>query len=381
MKITIVDTEDGFDGLEAVWNELAGRTPSSFFSSFDYVRTAWQHFHGTKERLFILVFSEADTILGIAPFCIIQRRIRGIPCRIVRFIAAWEGDRPQILTARSEIETWRTLFRFLENEFTSWEILDLIEQPVEGLKDSGWSFLPQSGWYWESQPDVVDYYNLLGGSWEEYFSGLSGKTRQKWRSKINHLAAAPGGYKVERIAYPAGIREALARFVAIEQSGWKAGTKIGVGKDQKHHSFYEDLVIRLAGKEQVMFHFLKIGQVDAAGFFCFMHGDVIYGRHTAYLPAYAAYSPGLILLAEIIRESCMGKWRELDLLGIKEEDGSSLSYKRHWLSGKRETIHWSGYHLWGRLLPVIAGKRLKRLRGKRVGAGVPNTVRGDSNGD
>jgi CelD/BcsL family acetyltransferase involved in cellulose biosynthesis len=381
MKITIVDTEEGFDGLEAVWNELADRTPSSFFSSFDHVRVTWRHFHGKKDRLFILVFSEADTVLGIAPFCIIRRRIRGIPCRVVRFIAAWEGDRPQILTSSSKVETWSTLFRFFENDFTSWEILDLIEQPVEGPAASGWSFLPRAGWYWESQPDVVDYYTSLESSWEEYFSGLRGKTRQKWRSKINHLAAAPGGYTVERIVDPTEVKEALARFVAIEQSGWKAGTKIGVGKDRKHLSFYEDLIVLLAKKEQVMFHFLKIGQADAAGTFCFLHGDVIYGRHTAYLPAYAAYSPGIILLAEIIREACMSKWRELDLLGLKEEDGDSLSYKRHWLPCKRETIHWTGYRLWSRLLPILAVKRIKRFREERIGVCATKGDKGDSNGD
>ena len=364
MKIRIVDTEDGFDGLEAVWSELAERTASSFFSSFDYVQTAWHHFHGREDRLFIFVFSEAGATQAIVPFCIVRRRVRGIPCRTIRFIAAWEGDRPRILSVRNEIEIWRALFRFLEKEFTDWEILDLIEQPTEGPTDSGWSFLPQSGWYWEREPDVVDYYITLEGSWEEYLGGLSLNTRRNWRRQARHLSAAPGGYAFERICDPSAVQAALMRFIAIEQSSWKTGRKIGVAKDLRHQRFYEDMVARLAAKQQVIFHFLKIGQSDAAGIFSFMSKDVVYARHTAYLPDYSAYSPGILVLAEIIREGLIKPWREFDLLGMKE-DGSSFNYKMHWANGKRKTVHWTGSRLWGRLLPLIAARRFKRLLSRR----------------
>ena len=152
MNIRLVDNEAEFDALEEEWNRLADRTSASIFSSFDYARLAWKHFHKLTDRLFILVFSDESSVVGIAPFCIIRSRKRGIPCRVVRFIAAWEGDRPRILAeAGSEPEIWGRLFRFLENDFTGWEILDLIEQSVDGLPGCGWTFLPRSGWYWESQ--------------------------------------------------------------------------------------------------------------------------------------------------------------------------------------------------------------------------------------
>lgn len=385
MKIKIVDTEDGFDGLEAAWNALADRTPSPFFSSFDYVRTAWSHFHGKEDRLCILVFSEADTVEGIAPFYIAHRHIRGIPCRVIMFIASWEGDRPRILTSRNEVETWNSMLSFLERDFTDWEILELMEQPVEGPTGAEWSFLFRSGWYWESEPDVVDYYISLGGSWDEYLSGLGKNTRRNWRKPTRRLSAAAGGYKVERISDPSDTREALNRFVTIEQSSWKVGTKIGVAKDERHQRFYEDLVIRLAGKGQVMFHFIKIGQEDAAGIVSFMCRDVIYPRHTAYLAAHAAYSPGILILAEIMREGFMGPWREVDLLGLKEDE-SSNKFKVHWATGKRETVHWTGYRLRSRLLPLIAAKRLKRILSmRRLCAaeivGTSAVVASDSNND
>lgn len=385
MKIRVVDTESGFDALEEEWNRLSETTSASIFSSFDYVRIAWKHFHKPTDRLFILVFSDEATILGIAPFYIRHSAKWGIPYRIIRLIASWEGDRPRILTTRSERETWSTMLNFLEKDFADWEALELIEQPIEGLTGVGWSFLSRSGWYWESQPDSVDYYISPEGSWEKFLIRLSSTTRRNWRKQTRRLSAAPGGYAVERIADPGRVREALARFKAIEQSGWKAQAKIGVAKDERHQRFYDDLVIRLADKGQVVFHFLTTGQDDAAGCFSFSCRNIIYGRHIAYSPAYAAYSPGMLILAEWAREGFVGPWQELDLLGVKE-DGSSYNYKKHWATGKRETIRWTGFRVWSRLLPLIAAKRLKRLFAKQPlcpaeGFDVSATVASDSHND
>ena len=371
MNIRLVDSEAEFDGLEEEWNRLADKTSASIFSSFDYARLAWKHFHKFTDRLFILVFSNESSVVGIAPLCIIRSRKRGIPCRVVRFIAAWEGDRPRILAeAGSEAEIWGRLFRFLEKDFTNWEILDLIEQSVDGLPGCGWTFLPRSAWYWESQPDTVGYYISLQGTWDDYLGALGSKTRGNWRRQTRRLSTILGGYTIDRALHPSETPDALRRFIAIEQSSWKAGTAVGVAKDERHKEFYEDLLFRFAGKKQVVFHFLTNRQLDVAGSVCFLSKDVIYGRHTAYLPTYAEGSPGMVLHAEIMREGFEGPFREFDLLGI-QADGSAHSYKTHWATGKRETIHWTGHRVRSRLLPAIAAKRLKRLLvGKSVDAPV-----------
>jgi CelD/BcsL family acetyltransferase involved in cellulose biosynthesis len=360
MKIDIIDNENDFDRLEAVWNELADQTPSSFFSSFDYVRTAWHHFHGNKDRLFILVLSEADTILSIAPFYITQRRRWGIPCRIIKFISSWEGDRPRILVANNDRDSWIAILNYLQKDFTKWEILDLMEQPVEGPASSGWSFLPQSGLYWESEPDGVNHFISLKGSWDDYLSGLSSKTRSNWRRQTRRISTAHDGYTVERITDPAKVGEALDRFITLEQASWKAESKVGIAKDQHHQRFYINLINLLARKKQVMFIFLKIGEEDTAGSISFILNDIVYGRHTAYLPARAEYSPGILLLADVIREGFLMPWRELDMLGL-EEGNKSNKYKVNWANGKRKTLRKTAYRVSGRLLPVITGKLLKCL--------------------
>jgi CelD/BcsL family acetyltransferase involved in cellulose biosynthesis len=362
MKVQIVDTDGGFDALESSWNLLTENRPSSFFSTFDYVRTAWKHFHRPTDRLFLLVLGDGPSVEGIAPFYIRSQRKRGIPIRRIRFISTWEGDRPRILATGSEEAAWRDIMAFLEREFRDWEVLELTEQPVEGPEGSGWSFLFRSGWHWERSPGAVDYYVSLGGSWEDYLKSLDSHTRHDWRRRSRRLSSTPGGYAVEWISDPVRIREALSRFVTLERSGWKADAGIGVARDEGHRAFYEDLLLRLAMKGQALIGFLKSGAEDMASEMIFLQQDVIFARHTTYSKDHAVHSPGILLNAEIIRYGFGGPYRECDFLSMK--GNKSPKSKSDWANGRRELVDWTGYRIRSRFLPLIAAKRLKRLFGK-----------------
>jgi len=366
MKIRIVDTDNEFDALEKPWNQLSEKTSPNFFSSFDYVRAAWKHFRGSRDRLYILVLSEGPSIIGIAPFYIGRCRRWRIPHRAIKWIATWEGDRPRLLVGENEEMCWNEIFRFLKSQKHSWEVLDLVEQPMNGPEGRGWSFLPRSGWYWEKSSDAIDYYISLEGSWEDYLKGLDPDTRHQWNRRKRRLSSNPGGYEIEQISDPEGIREALSRFVAIEQESWKAKAGIGVGKDERTLLFYQDLLVRLAGKGNAFIYFLKRGGETIAGKICFIQRDVVYSLHTTYLPAYAAYSPGILVGADLIQKLFGRPYRELDLLAMRE-DGAPPKHKTDWATGRRETVRFTAYRVHSRLLPYVIVKRLEHIlkRGRR----------------
>ncbi len=362
MKIRIVDTDSAFDALEEPWDRLSDQSAPNFFSSFDYVRTAWKHFRSPDDHLYILVLSEGESIVGIAPFYIgIGRDERwGILHRAIRWIATWGGDRPRLLVEGSEEMFWKEILYFLKRERHSWEIIDLVEQPVDGPEGHGWSFLSRFGWFWEKSPDSIDYYISLGGSWEDYLKSRSSNTRRGWDRRKRRLSSNPGGHETERISDPEGIKEALSRFVAIEQESWKAKAKIGVGKNERSLLFYEDLLVRAARKGRAFIYFLRSSGMAIAGEVCFIQRDVVYSLLTTYLPSYAPYSPGILILADLTRSLFGGPYRELDLLGMRD-DGTQSIHKTGWATGKRETVHLTGYRGGGRLLPLVVAKRLKRM--------------------
>lgn len=362
MEIRVVDTESAFDALEEPWDRLSDQCAPSFFSSFDYARTAWKHFRSPDDRLYILVRSEGESVTGIAPFYIgIGRDARwGILYRAIRWIATWGGDRPRLLVEGSEETLWREILYFLKCERRSWEVIDLVEQPADGPEGRGWSFLSRFGWFWEKSPDSINYYISLEGSWEDYLKGRSSNTRRGWDRRKRRLSSNPGGHEAERISDPDGIREALSRFVAIERESWKAKARIGVGKNEQSLLFYEDLLVRAARKGRAFIYFLKSSGKTIAGEVCFIQQDVVYSLLTAYLPSYAAYSPGILILADLTQSLFGGPYRELDLLGMRE-DGTQTIHKTGWATGRRETVHLTGYRGGGRLLPLVVAKRLKRI--------------------
>jgi CelD/BcsL family acetyltransferase involved in cellulose biosynthesis len=264
MKIRIVNTDSAFDAMEEAWNRLSDQTAPNFFSSFDYVRTAWKHFRSPDDRLCILVLSEGPSVVGIAPFYIgIGRYGRwGVPHRAIRWIATWEGDRPRLLVDGDEGIFWNEILCFMKSKKRSWDALDLVEQPMDGPEGGVHSFVSHSGWYWEKVPDATDYYISLEGSWDDYLKGLSADTRKTWRRRTKRLSSTLGSYAVEKISDPRQMKDALVRFVHLEQSGWKAEAGIGIGKNKRHLTFYEDLLFRLAGKGQAWVYFLKIKEED-----------------------------------------------------------------------------------------------------------------------
>ena len=377
MKIRIVDTDDEFDALERPWNLLSEETSPNVFSSFDYVRTAWRHFRSSRDRLYILVLSEGPSIIGIAPFYIARCRRWRIPHRAIKWIATWEGDRPRLLVEENEEMCWSEIFRFLKNQGHSWEVLDLVEQPMNGPEGRGWSFLPRSGWYWEKSLDSIDYYISLEGSWEDYLKGLHRNARHNWTNRKRRLSSN-GGFVIERISDPDRIKEALSRFVAIEQESWKTNAGIGVGKDERTLSFYQDLLVRMAAKGKAFIYFLKSGGETIAGKICCIQQDVVYSLHTTYLPAYAAYSPGILVQADLIQKLFGGPYGELDLLAMRE-DGALPKHKTDWATGRRETVRFTAYRVHSRLLPYVIVKRLEHIlkrgwwRNQEQRDGIPST--------
>jgi CelD/BcsL family acetyltransferase involved in cellulose biosynthesis len=361
MKIKVVDKEKDFDNLEATWERLAEKVSASYFSSFYFVRALWQHFHEPGHRLVVLVATDGATPVGIAPFLVARTKQRGIPCRTVRFINnMWVGDRPEILADGDGREIWREIITFLFRELSSWDLLELGEQPVEGPLEKGWDFLSRPGLYWDRVDDAVGYYVPLNGTFEDYLKLLSARTRRDWRSKSRHLKGSIGDFDIECVSEPEQMMNALKRFIAVEQLGWKAASGAALSRDATRIGFYEDIIGRLAQTREVGFYFLSANGADIASTIAFLHRDVAYLKEITYDPAHSKCSPGIVLLAGVIERMFGSPYKELDLMGMREDKGPQR-YKRQWAKGRRETVLWRGYRTRGRLLPLLAAKRVKRL--------------------
>lgn len=359
MEVRLASTDKELDEIETAWNALTEVSPASVFSTFHYVRTAWRHFHAPTDRLYVLSLCDGDRTLGIAPFYITTRKLRGVPCRIVSFIATWGGDRPDIIVAGDKAQAWQRILAFLVERNRDWEILELNEQGIDaasGLDDAARAAFDL---HWETRAESVNYFVTLDRSWDDYFASRGGRVRTNWKRQHKRLAALDGGIRIVRITAPEEIEAGLQRYAAIEHASWKEGTRIGVAKDERHFSFYRDVLVQFAGHGDAGIYLLEAAGEAIAGSIVLEHRDVCYGWHTTYAPAFATYSPGVVLHAEILRDMIANGMAEFDFLSIAADAGRQM-HKTDWATGSRETMLLTAYRTKMRLLPFVLAKRLKR---------------------
>jgi len=344
LKIEIIDSDEGFIALKHEWDALTEKSINpSFYATYPFVFTAWKHYHREDDRLFILVVRQGSTLVGIAPFRIGRvdvgniRLLKGVQLRVIRFIAEWgSGDKPTILTTERPERIWDRIFQFLTREFTHWDGIWLVEQPVNS------PILTRKAvrkiWYSMSVvQNAPSFYISIKGTWEDYLKTRGKNTQRTWRRDTKKINNLPEGVKFQCFDTPETLPSALKRFTAIEQSGWKRNHSFSVGGNEENRRFYEELLIILATQNMAAIYLLTSGTTDIAGMIVYHYKTFVYGAHVTYCQKYAAYSPGVILNAEIIRTLFGSHYEEYDYLGFQKADEKN-SLKKKWSTGSRETI-------------------------------------------
>jgi len=344
LKIEIIDSDEAFIALKHEWDILTERSINpSFYATYPFVFTAWKHYHREDDRLFILVVRQGPTLVGIAPFRIGRvdvgniRLLKGVQLRVIRFIAEWgNGDKPAILTTERPERIWDRIFQFLTREFTQWDGIWLVEQPVSS------PILTRKAvrkiWYSTSVvQNVPSFYTSIKGTWEDYLKTRGKNTFRTWKNSRKKLFELPGGAFFQYIADPDSMGAALKRFIDIEQSGWKKDQEFSVGGNEKNRRFYEELLVVSAQKGMASIVFLSLGTTDIAGMIVYKYKTFVYGAQVTYCQKYAAYSPGVILNAEILRTLFETHHGEYDYLGFQKADEKN-SLKKKWSTGSREMI-------------------------------------------
>lgn len=354
-NIELIKSPEALASLEPEWRDLQNRSPGpSLFACYDYISIAWKHLHRPTDKPFILVLRDAGEIVAIAPFR--QSRImwRGIPARVIDWLATWEGDRPGILCAGNPDECWQQIEHYFAQENSGWDLLRLCER--DALTDQK-SELAKSSWV-ETEVDSVGFYISFAGSFDEYLTTIDSKVKSNWRNRSKKIAALMPTPVVCRIDDPLAMPAAVDRFIAIERKSWKADAGLGVGKDERHRHFYAELTSTLAHRGEATFYFLCRGNQDIAASLIFFTKDTVYERHITHDPDYGAMSPGIVLRAEILKNLFGRQWTKFDMMGMHPSVGRQR-HKADWATGRWQGQSEHFYRLRGRLFPIIVARALR----------------------
>lgn len=181
--------------------------------------------------------------------------------------------------------------------------------------------------------------------WEQTTFGP--KSRQSLRRKQRRLEDNHGIAFLD-IADPAEAVRWMDRIAELEKSSWKGEEGVGVFKRADHRAFYRILFESLAAKGHLRLSLLLVDDQPAAYEIAFWNGRR-HAMHTmAFDPAYAAYSPGRLLLLHSVRRCFAEQTAVFDFLQ------NDQAYKRQMANRESQLHDWIVFpgNLRGRLIRV-----------------------------
>jgi len=118
--------------------------------------------------------------------------------------------------------------------------------------------------------------------------------RRQWRQleKLGSVA-----YNVAR--QPEEIRVRMEEFLALEASGWKGKKRSAMVMDRYRAAFAREAITNLAEADGVRIHTIDFDGRAIASMIVFLMSGEAYTWKTAYDEAFAKYSPGKLLMAEL----------------------------------------------------------------------------------
>jgi CelD/BcsL family acetyltransferase involved in cellulose biosynthesis len=334
LAVTVVNHPRQWLSLRGVWDELLRATPGyTLFQSFDYLWTWWRHF-GTFSDLRILVITEGDEVIGVAPLALDIKRSMGLMVRSMGFIGApWQVDRAQFLFGNEFDACIGAVFDWLAANKDSWDVCGFYEQIAEtpAAKAITGGFRGLGCVVSESDQHPCPYIEIRG-EFDAYLATRSRKLRQNLRRSKRQLEDH-GEVGVEIVSQWPSLDQAIDRFVSLERRSWKRAGNLGVGRNQADDGFYRRLAQSYGAAGDFQMRFLKVGERDVAATFGICFDAVFYSLMIVHDQSFDRCSPGTLLEALELEECFLQGLREYDMLG------GYVNNKLRWTSSVRSTVH------------------------------------------
>jgi CelD/BcsL family acetyltransferase involved in cellulose biosynthesis len=305
-SLRVTFSEDPRDFQRRDWTDLVGRDPSgTIFHTPEFLKLYWEEF---GEGRLLLAFGEDPQ----------GRQVAAVALEVVgdalRFLGGTEitdylgpvaepGDVGGFATALTEALLARD----------DWRAADLRGLP----EDSPWLDALRKAW--EAHGLVVDETDDQNGvapfidlpsTWEGYLEDLPAKLRHEIRRKAKKLEAEAGPFRIET-ATEANLLGFLDRFVELHRDS--EGPK-GVFMVPGMEIFFRRLGEEFCRRGVFRLTFIKLGDELAAGTIGFVYAKTYSLYNSAFDRRWQQLAPGMVLVAEDIREAVAEGCRRFDLL-------------------------------------------------------------------
>lgn len=136
---------------------------------------------------------------------------------------------------------------------------------------------------------------------EHYLSLSIGKNHRRDYRRLWRRLAETGTLEYRIATDQASVLNALEDFLKLEISGWKGKSGTAFLNNQQHAEFIRKAVSNLAAHNLVRIHMLTLDSRSVASLIVFIDRDQAWTWKTAYDEALRAFSPGVLLMIEVLK--------------------------------------------------------------------------------
>ena len=342
LTLKVINSYDDFISLRSSWNHLLERSESNgIFLTWEWLRNWWDTFKLDKELLIILGYRN-DDLVAIAPFMTKNCVMFGFQLRSIEFIGSGLESMPDhlnLITLKEiKYEFIRRICDYLQMHKHSWDILRLNDmQEDHDLMMYLPKFLGADKVSILSKPQDICPYIELPGSWDDYLHNLSSEGRYSIKRKDRSLKRA---YKVEFSIWndEEHLENMMRKLEEIHKSRMIAKGMGGASTDALFWEFHRKIARQFMEKGWLLLGVLTADDAVAACQYSFQYGGKAYYYQSGMDQSFGKYGVGVILMADMIKESIRRGLGEYDFLRGEEE------YKSHWTNKARnsaEIIVWN----------------------------------------
>jgi CelD/BcsL family acetyltransferase involved in cellulose biosynthesis len=286
------------------WGDLvAGDPEGTFFHTPAYLKLWWEEF-GKGRPLLAFVVDAEGRLVGACAFEVTEGTLR--------FMGGYDVTDymgPVCVPGLEEVVA-NELMLALAYEVV-WERADLRGLPQDGR----WLPVLEAaatvrGLPVERGSDGVAPMIELPHTFEEYLAGVPAKLRHEIRRKERRLIEEAGPYRVT-LSTPETLDSDLDRFVELHQAS--PGPK-GKFMHAEMEIFFRRLTESFLESDHLNLAFLEVGGKKAAGAIAFAFGDTFSLYNSAFDREFSRLSPGMVLVADLLRRSIVLRRRHFDML-------------------------------------------------------------------
>ena len=342
-----------------LWKSMLAQTREAvFFQSLEWLEAAWK-FYGEGRRLRVLIVYDGEKPLGILPLVVQTEQTRAGSVRVLTYpLDGWGsfygplGPNPTV--------TLRVGMKHVQKTTRDWDLLDIRwvnrNRTDHGRLEGG---MLAAGLTPQSQPWAQAAIIELDDSWTAYWQSRPAKFREKLRRAHRRLS------ELGRVSYvryrPDGSAmgdddprlDLFDTAADIAKASWQSGSTDGTTLCHSEvHDFLRHAHQVAARAGCLDLNLLYVGSRPVAFAYNYHYNGRVEGLRTGFDPAYAAGSPGAVLLKKTFEDSFRRGDHTFDL-GV-----GYLDYKRHWLTRLDVSYRYTHFPL---AAPKAQLLRLKRL--------------------